>query len=55
MFENIDKIDFISSEACNLNCSYCLLAEKANLEHQHNINKEIISAFRTGQYLKMYK
>ena len=55
MFENINKIDFISSEACNLNCSYCLLATKANLEHQHNINKEIAQAFRTGQYLNMYK
>lgn len=54
MFENLDKIVFISSESCNLHCSYCHLAKKATQCHQKETEK-IKESFKSGQYLQLYK
>lgn len=55
MFENINEIDFITSEACNLNCSYCEIAKRANHKNIQKNQQKIINSFYTGEYLKLYK
>ena len=54
MFEKINKITFISSESCNLNCSYCELAKNAIKSSGIIINKKIKEDLLSGEYLKKY-
>lgn len=43
----IDNLTLISSEGCNLNCSYCVVTKP----QQKIINEEIKQAFKDGTYL----
>lgn len=55
MYENLSDITFISSELCNLNCSYCEIAKSSN-QHIHIAeNEKIKQAFLSGEYLTKYK
>lgn len=54
MFKNIEEIVFITSESCNLHCSYCHLAKHATERHWQE-TQNIKNALISGQYLQMYK
>lgn len=54
IFEDIHHLTFISSEACNLNCTYCELAKIATKTHQ-NENEKIKESFLNGEYVTKYR
>ncbi len=54
MFDKLSKITFMTSESCNLKCSYCEIAKNSS-DHTHkeeveNIKKSLIS----GEYITRY-
>lgn len=55
MFKNIKQINFITSEACNLNCSYCEIAKRANHQDIQKNQQKLINSFYNGEYLRLYK
>ena len=51
MYENLNKLTLITSESCNLNCSYCEIAKNSN--HQSHLEEtlKIKQALSSGSYI----
>ena len=54
MFEKINSITFITSESCNLQCSYCEIAKRESKLHLIEAQK-IKDSLYSGEYLQAYK
>lgn len=54
MLNNIYEIVFITSESCNLKCSYCHFVDKVTNAHLLE-TKKIEQSLYSGEYLKLYK
>jgi len=39
MYKNLNKLTLITSESCNLNCSYCEIAKNSN--HQSHLEETL--------------
>lgn len=52
MFKNIEALTLISSEACNLNCSYCNIAKEVDPKKHAIIAQEVKNALKSGKYLQ---
>lgn len=55
IFQELTELTFISSELCNLNCSYCEIAKNSSHSLHNKENEKIKQAFLSGDYLKKYK
>lgn len=55
LYQDVTDITFISSELCNLNCSYCEIAKSSNHEIHALENEKIKQSFLSGDYLTKYK
>lgn len=51
MFNNIEALTIISSEACNLNCSYCNIAKELDPKKHAIIASEVKKTLQNGEYL----
>ena len=49
------SLTLISSESCNLNCSYCVIAKSINKEQKIAENEKIKASFNDGTYLNNIK
>ena len=54
MFEHINRITFVSSESCNLKCSYCELA-KSSIDFHLAEAEKVRQAIGSGEYLSRYR
>ena len=54
MFEKLTTVTFISSESCNLNCSYCEIAKNASPSHLAEAEK-VREALGSGIYFNRYR
>lgn len=53
MWERLSKITFISSESCNLNCSYCEISKNKSEFHLQEAEK-VRKALVSGEYVTRY-
>lgn len=55
IYQDLTNITFVSSELCNLNCSYCEIAKSSNFKYHTSENEKIKQSFLSGDYLTKYK
>ena len=53
--KQIQHITLISSESCNLNCSYCEIAKSANLNYNKEQGKKVKDSILNGTFLNNIK
>lgn len=49
------SLTLISSESCNLNCSYCIMAKSIHAQNKKFETEKIKQSFNNGEYLKNIK
>lgn len=54
-FKEIKHITLISSESCNLNCSYCELAKSVSIYYDKEQSKKVKENISSGEFLKNIK
>ena len=51
----VDRLTLYTSESCNLNCSYCIMAQQKHRQCHYSESQKVKMSFINGQYLNTLK